>query len=271
MSNPSTRSQQSSNLNNACKTHKREQTARKATSSQAVMFKSQLQRSEMENQLRREIEIQSHLKHPHILKLYGWFHDKTRIILILEYAPKGQLYKQLIKAKRFDDKRAATYIYQMCVALKYCHANRVIHRDIKPENLLLGFNGELKMADFGWSVHAPSSRRSTICGTLDYLPPEMVDVSVSVYDEKVDIWSVGVLTYEFLVGKPPFECKTARETHRRICAADIKFPDFVCEPARDLITKLLKKVPKERASLDEVMAHPWVVDNADTTVEASTL
>lgn len=60
----------------------------------------------------------------------------------------------------------------------YCHSKHVIHRDIKPENLLLGLNGELKIADFGWSVHAPHSRRKTLCGTLDYLPPEMVQVKL---------------------------------------------------------------------------------------------
>lgn len=234
-----------------------------------VMFKSQLQKNNVEHQLRREIEIQSHLSHPHVLKLYGWFHDASRIYLILEYAPNGELYKQLTKAKRFDDKRAATYIYQMCVALKYCHANKVMHRDIKPENLLLGYNGELKIADFGWSVHAPSSRRMTMCGTLDYLPPEMVENSV--YDERVDLWALGVLTYEFLVGNPPFETKSTQTTYKRICTVDLHFPNHVCPPARDLIGKLLKKVPKERASLDEVLAHPWVVENADTTVEASTL
>ncbi|XP_042145114.1 aurora kinase A-like [Ixodes scapularis] len=112
-------------------------------------------------------------------------------------------------------------------------------------------------------------KRWTICGTLDYLPPEVVEFSV--YDEKVDIWSVGVLTYEFLAGKAPFESTTVRDTHRHICAIDIKFPDFVCEPARDLITKLLKKVAKERATLDEVLAPTWVVDNDGTTVKASTL
>ena len=63
----------------------------------------------------------------------------------------------------------------MADALQYCHSKKVIHRDIKPENLLLGVYGELKIADFGWSVHAPSSRRTTICGTLDYLPPEMIE------------------------------------------------------------------------------------------------
>ncbi|KAG6500825.1 serine/threonine-protein kinase Aurora-2-like isoform X1 [Zingiber officinale] len=79
-----------------------------------------------------------------------------------------------------------------------------LHRDIKPENLLVGLQGELKIADFGWSVHT-FNRRQTMCGTLDYLPPEMVE-SVQ-HDASVDIWSLGVLCYEFLYGVPPFEAK----------------------------------------------------------------
>lgn len=91
----------------------------------------------------------------------------------------------------------------MADALAYLHRKHVIHRDIKPENLLLGVNGELKIGDFGWSVHAPGNRRTTLCGTLDYLPPEMVEGRE--HTEKVDLWALGVLTYEFLVGVPPFE------------------------------------------------------------------
>ncbi|KAK8787487.1 hypothetical protein V5799_022737 [Amblyomma americanum] len=123
-----------------------------------VMFKSQLQKNNVEHQLRREIEIQSHLRHSNILCLYNWFHDETRVYLILEYAPQGKLYRHLTRARRFTDQRAATYIYQLCNALKVCHSQNVIHRDIKPENLLLGINGDVKIADFGWSVHAPSSK-----------------------------------------------------------------------------------------------------------------
>ena len=95
--------------------------------------------------------------------------------LILEYAARGELYKELQKSKRFSESRSATYIASLAKALLYCHQKHVIHRDIKPENLLIGIKGELKIADFGWSVHAPNSRRQTLCGTLDYLPPEMVE------------------------------------------------------------------------------------------------
>ncbi|KAK8780902.1 hypothetical protein V5799_017756 [Amblyomma americanum] len=77
-------------------------------------------------------------KHPVILCLYNWFHDDTRVYFILEYAPQGELYRHLTRARRFTDQRAVTYIYQLCNALKVCHSQKVIHRDIKPENLLLG-------------------------------------------------------------------------------------------------------------------------------------
>ncbi|XP_049267427.1 aurora kinase A [Rhipicephalus sanguineus] len=229
-----------------------------------VMFKSQLQSNNVEHQLQREIEIQSHLRHPHILRLYGYFHDDTRVYLILEYAPKGELYKELTKAKMFDDKKSASYIYQVCDALKYCHSKKVIHRDIKPENILIGANGMLKIADFGWSVHAPSSRRATMCGTMDYLPPEMIENSV--YDEKVDLWAVGILIYEFLVGRPPFEANTTAATYDRIRRVDLRFPAHVSDDAKDLISRLLKKDPKQRPTIEEVMAHPWVTSNLEPSL-----
>ncbi|KAK8390047.1 hypothetical protein O3P69_012928 [Scylla paramamosain] len=156
-----------------------------------VLFKSQLQKANVEHQLRREIEIQAHLRHPNILRMYGYFYDDKRVYLILEFAPRGELYKEMKGQKdgRFNEQRAAKFIKQLTQALIYCHGKKVIHRDIKPENLLLNLSGDLKIADFGWSVHAPSSRRTTLCGTLDYLPPEMVEGKD--HDEKVDLWSLG--------------------------------------------------------------------------------
>ncbi|KAL7985625.1 hypothetical protein Chor_004195 [Crotalus horridus] len=179
-----------------------------------VIFKSVLEKAQMEHQLRREIEILSHLRHPNILRMYNYFHDKTRIFLMLEYAPGGELYKELQKNNRFDDNRTATYIEEIADALMYCHAQKVIHRDIKPENLLLGLRGELKLADFGWSVHTLSLRRTTLCGTTDYLAPEMIEGSP--HDENVDVWCVGILCYECLAGYAPFEAPTRMETFRRI-------------------------------------------------------
>lgn len=174
---------------------------------------------------------------------------------MLEFAGKGELYKQLSKHGCFSDKRSSRYIDQMANALSYLHSKHVIHRDIKPENLLLGINGELKIGDFGWSVHAPGNRRMTLCGTLDYLPPEMVEGRE--HNEKVDYWALGVLTYEFLIGNPPFEDRNSvngvlfsrpdfqidanryyAATYRRIAKVDLKFPTNISVEAKDLITRV---------------------------------
>ncbi|XP_070797224.1 aurora kinase C-like [Pituophis catenifer annectens] len=221
-----------------------------------VMFKSVLEKAQLEHQLRREIEILSHLRHPNILRMYNYFHDRTRIFLMLEYAPGGELYKELQKNQRFDDNRTATYIEEISDALMYCHARKVIHRDIKPENLLLGLRGELKLADFGWSVHTPSLRRTTLCGTPDYLAPEMIEGSP--HDENVDVWCVGILCYECLAGFAPFEAPTRMETFRRIKEVNFKFPPWISEGAKDLIAKVLNRTPSLRLSLEGIMEHPWV-------------
>lgn len=204
-----------------------------------VLHKSELQQGGVQKQVRREIEIQSNLRHPNVLRLYGHFHDSKRIFLILEFAGRGELYKHLRKEHRFPEWKAAQYIAQMAAALKYLHKKHVMHRDIKPENILVGIHGEIKISDFGWSVHAPNNRRQTMCGTLDYLPPEMLKPGSqdNYYSEKVDLWSLGVLTYEFLVGEAPFE-DTPVMTQRRIARADMSVPSFVSPEAKDLIKRV---------------------------------
>jgi aurora kinase, other len=244
-----------------------------------VLHKNEIEGGRVEKQVRREIEIQSNLRHPSILQLYGHFHDSKRIFLILEFAGKGELYKHLRRENRFPEWKAAQYIAQMASALRYLHRKHVIHRDIKPENILVGIHGEIKISDFGWSVHAPNNRRKTMCGTLDYLPPEMIKPGSSdnYYDEKVDLWSLGVLTYEFLVGEAPFE-DTPIMTQRRIARADMSIPSFVSREAADLIKKvitpktlasnntasltcpqLLVLDPEKRIPLEQVQNHPWIV------------
>jgi serine/threonine protein kinase len=137
-------------------------------------------------QFRREVEIQSHLLHPNLLRLYGYFHDEEKLYLMLEYAGGGELFRKLQKTKdgRFGEPTAAKvscslissvrllitslpqYIAQVTESLIYLHSKRIIHRDIKPENLLLSLNGDIKIADFGWSVHAPSDRCARLVNSV---------------------------------------------------------------------------------------------------------
>jgi serine/threonine protein kinase len=224
-----------------------------------AMSKKQLLKAQFEHQLRREIEIQSHLRHPNILRMYGYFYDNAKVYLILEYCVGGELYKKLQLQQKFDEKKSARMLVQLADALIYCHSKNIIHRDIKPENLLLGKNGEIKLADFGWSTHAPSSRRTTMCGTLDYLPPEIVKRQV--HDEKVDIWSLGILLYEFLVGQPPFEAASHEATYERITSVDLVFPTYVRHDAQDLIQKLLVRDPNKRITLEALKTHKWIQRN----------
>lgn len=230
------------------------------------MFKDQLIRGKVEKQLRREIEIQSQLRHPNILRLYGYFHDETRIFLILEYAPGGELYKKLQRAGKFPEKLAANYIRTLAGAFDFCHKKNVIHRDIKPENILVGARGFLKIADFGGAVHS-TQKRKTICGTLDYLSPEMV--TGRGYDKSTDVWSLGVLTYEFIVGKPPFEKPLDKETYKSIVNDKVVFPEHVSEDARDFIGRLLDRNISRRLSLVDVPSHPWIVKNCQPATGAT--
>ncbi|VDK45902.1 unnamed protein product [Anisakis simplex] len=229
-----------------------------------VLYKEQLAKNGVQQQLRREIEIQYHLRHPNILRLFGYFHDSARVYLILEFASRGCLYSELQKCKRFEPKRAAAYICQLASAIEYCHQKKVMHRDIKPENVLISGRGDLKIADFGWSVHGPSSKRDTVCGTLDYLSPEMV--MHKKHDASVDNWSLGVMLYEFLVGRPPFEAKEQHETFAKIMNCYITYPPAVAVPdgAKDLIAKLVRKEASERLSLVDVLIHPWVTEILST-------
>lgn len=144
----------------------------------------------------------------------------------------------------------------------------MIHRDIKPENLLLDSKGDVKIADFGWSVHAPNSRRKTLCGTLDYLPPEMV--SASHHDHAVDLWCLGVLMYEFLVGQPPFVSQGTKETYQKIKAVQIEYPSYMSAEAKDLIGKLLQKDPAKRMALGKIPDHPWITKYVKNTTTTTT-
>jgi serine/threonine protein kinase len=130
------------------------------------------------------------------------------------------------------------------------HSKNVIHRDIKPENLLNCF-GTIKISDFGWSCHAPSDRRKTLCGTRDYLPPEMCKGLIQ-YDKSIDIWSIGILAYEFSTGHPPFESNKESETLFRISNLDLVFPQRLSKNCVDFISGCLKLQSNQRMTLEQL-------------------
>ena len=214
------------------------------------------------NQVRREIEIQSHLHHRNILSIYNFFWDKKNVYLVMEYAPGGELFTILHNEEngRFSEPRAAFYIKQICDALEYIQKHHIIHRDIKPENILVS-NEVIKLADFGWSIHQKSNKiRTTFCGTAEYMPPEVINDQPHIPSS--DLWCIGILIFELCAGEPPFTANSNPETLHRIKAFKIiNYPDYFSNEVKDLIGKLIKKSPKDRITIQEVKNHPWILNN----------
>jgi serine/threonine protein kinase len=224
-----------------------------------VINKDYIKKENMVEQINREIEIMYRTDHPHIIKLYNHYEDEENFYLIMHCASKGQLYSLLKRVKRLDERTVSQYMREVISAVKYLHSMKppIIHRDIKPENILLDSDGRAKLADFGWSnFQDENKQRETYCGTPEYLAPEMV--TKSGHDESIDIWSLGVLMFELLAGRPPFVYKGDTNTlYTDIKNLKISWTDDFPILAKNLISKILKLKPAERPSLDEILDHPW--------------
>ncbi|KAL4478884.1 hypothetical protein ABPG72_009710 [Tetrahymena utriculariae] len=213
-----------------------------------------------EDYLENEIKIQIFANHPNILKLYGFYYDEEFIYLVQEYASHGELHQELKRQpnQRFEEIKGAAYMRQVCDAFTYLHRYHIIHRDIKPENILMSF-GVLKIADFGCSVYCPDDRRETFCGTIDYISPEIVNGEA--YGQSVDIWSLGILTFELLTGKSPFQYETKNEILVNILNMNINIPNYLSEDAKDFIKSLLVRDPSKRMTMEQIINHKWIVQN----------
>jgi len=224
-----------------------------------VISKAKIIEQNMCEQIKLEVRIMYAINHEHIIKLCNHFEDDDYFYLVLEYAPKGNLYDRLKKVKTFSENDAAQYLREVVSAVEYLHSLNppIIHRDIKPENILLDGKDSAKLCDFGWSNFFNSNRvRKTYCGTPDYLSPEMIRQEG--HDQRLDIWNLGVLIFEMLTGRPPFKGSNQRELFENILKLKIEYPKDFPKLARDLVSKLLKPNPKERISLKEIKEHPWL-------------
>ncbi len=206
-----------------------------------------------------EINIHSKLDHENIIKLYNVHEDNENINIIMEYAEHGNLYELIKKENGFPEYKAFQYFIQVINAVYYLHTNNIIHRDIKPENILIGDDNKIKLCDFGWAKELTLENRSTFCGTVEYMAPEIVENEN--YDYSVDIWSLGILLYELLYGHSPFKANSTKNVILNIKTHELTYDDKnknVSNSCKDLIKKLLNNNPQKRYKIKDILEHPFI-------------
>jgi aurora kinase len=209
----------------------------------------------------REIEIMYKLNHKNCIKLYSHFEDNNYCYFIMEYISNGNLLNYIKKKpnNKLEPKEVSNIIKELISAVYYLHnmSPPIIHRDIKPENILLNENNIIKLTDFGWSNYMKlSDVRSTFCGTPLYLAPEMIISDF--HNEKVDIWCIGIILFELLVGRVPFNGMNKRTLINNIINCNIIWDNNIDIDAKDLISKILIIDPNKRISLNEMMKHNFI-------------
>jgi serine/threonine protein kinase len=189
--------------------------------------------------------------HPFIVQFGFAFQTPGKVYLGLEYVAGGELYQHLRKRKHFTIEQVRLYIAEISLALNYLHVNGVIYRDLKPENVLLDLEGHVKLADFGLvkQLDRTEDAATTFCGSPVYQAPE--ELTGEKYRFTVDWWAVGVLTWELLYGKPPFNQPHRHELYMAIRFSDPAFPDKVDPHFRTFVSMLLDKDPETRAGFEK--------------------
>ncbi|XP_051784111.1 serine/threonine-protein kinase DCLK2 isoform X1 [Erpetoichthys calabaricus] len=222
-----------------------------------------------EHLIENEVAVLRRVKHPNIIMLIEEVDTATELYLVMELVKGGDLFDAITSSTKYTERDASAMVYNLCSALKYLHSLNIVHRDIKPENLLVceypDGTKSLKLGDFGLAtvVEGPLY---TVCGTPTYVAPEII--AETGYGLKVDIWAAGVITYILLCGFPPFrsENNLQEDLFDQILVGHLEFPspywDSITDSAKELIGQMLQVNVESRYTAEQVLAHPWVADDA---------
>ncbi|GAB2287447.1 hypothetical protein Dimus_021824 [Dionaea muscipula] len=209
--------------------------------------------------------------HPNVLQIYRLYESDSHLLIVTELCDSSStLHDRILRLKIFSEPDAAAVFVQLMEAIAHCHRHGVSHRDIKPDNVLFDNRNRLKLCDFGsaeWLGEADRRTMRGVVGTPYYVAPEVL--SGRDYNEKVDVWSAGVILYIMLGGVPPFIGNAVEETFQAVLRANLRFPTMtfrsVSPAAKDLLRKMLCKEVCRRFSAQQVLRHPWVVNGGGMT------
>nr|CCC95049.1 unnamed protein product [Trypanosoma congolense IL3000] len=207
--------------------------------------------------LRSEIEIMTKLNHDNIITLFDAFETQQEFVVVMEYA-QGELFEILEDDKKLPEEVVQRIAKQLLQALHYLHSNRIMHRDMKPQNILIGQNGSVKLADFGFArtMSYNTMVLTSIKGTPLYMAPELVQEQP--YNHSADLWSLGCILYELLYGKPPFYTNHLYKLINQIVNDPVKFEEPISPDFKSLLKGLLTKSFSERLNWPHLLNHPFV-------------
>lgn len=215
--------------------------------------------SDEEKRIRREYHIHSIMDHKNILRFYACFEDATSFYMVLEHAEFGDLlwYMKTVYYGRLTFQTFQKFVLQPLIeAIAYLHRNNIIHRDIKPENILVDKSRNIRLCDFGFSINCYEERPKSRLGTIEYMAPELLTDENVTYTTKIDIWAIGVLTYECLVGFSPFYDKDENKIVESIVKGHFIIPQYINREIEHFLKITLESDPTKRACIDELLRHP---------------
>lgn len=218
-----------------------------------VVSKALLVKAHQKEKMAQEIQIHRSLNHKHIVGFNSYFEDEKNVYIVLELCGRRSLMELHRRRKTLTEGEARYFLHQLLLACRYLVQQRVIHRDLKLGNLLLNDSMELKVGDFGLATRLDfdGERKKTLCGTPNYIAPEIL--AKKGHSFEVDIWSIGCILFTLLVGHPPFETPTLKETYIRIKKNEYHVPSSVSSPARNLIRKMLQQEPEKRPDIEAIL------------------